>query len=373
MIISIYADNLRVFTSMMPQRGLLIQYIEDHPEHQFVFYLHSRFREEKVLSDFFGRLSKFSNWSLRILKTKQIISRAFQLLGYPSPILPNGSDVYISPDIETFGKANRPVINFLADMTVFDDIQHTSLSPFNSKFRRKCITGMSRRSDLLVVVSKFTRQRFLHYFPENESKTRVLYNGIDDLWFSQPAATLISINPYWIWMGGSFTSRKNLERLLEAYGALLSMNTAGIPEIQIVGLDQASVDRLKAYLNSAGLEQRVRIRSKVSTSELINLVDLSSGVLFPSIYEGFGLPVVEAFARGKPVLVSNVSSLPEISNEMGIMCDPNSVNSILHGLQTMLANPSSETLVSARRNWAGQFTYKVASKAFDQMIDEIRE
>jgi len=372
MTIAIYADPLSVFTSFMPQRGLITLLIRRRPEDKFVFYIHGRFLNHHVIVEFFKQLSMFSNWHIVKIWYPHKLTRIFQFLGFPFPLLPSNADIYISPDVETFGKHSKPVINFVADMTVFDDLENTSLSLFNSKFRRKSIRKMNGKSDAIVVVSKYTRTRYLHYFPKSIDKVQMIYNGINQKWFDNNVVTnSTSEVPFWIWMGGSYNSRKNLNRLFLAYKKLKSSSLSTVPKILLVGLDDDSKIRLFKILREYGLSDNVQIISKVPLDELINLVDKSKGLLFPSIYEGFGLPVIEVYSRGKNVLVSNITSLPEVSNNLGILCDPLSIESIYEGLLMMCGNQEDSEKRNLRISWAKQFSYENALISLNNIITTI--
>ena len=373
MIFAIYADNFRVFTSCQPQRGLLKQFIQDNPRDKFVFYLHKKFEADETITTFFEGLSNSDNWSFVFLRTPQKISRLKQLFGIASPNLPLGADFYISPDIETFGRHCRPVINFLADMTVFDDTRHTSLSKFNSWFRRVCISRMANRTDLILAVSQFTKSRFEYHFPHARNKVKVFYNGIDSQWFDQIKALKENKHdPYWVWMGAGYSSRKNIDRLLQAYNELRRDSRKPVPNLRMVGLDLDSIEVIRQKGHELNIQQFLILESKVPLIKLIEIVDLSAGLVFPSIYEGFGLPVVEAFSRGKAVLTSNVSSLPEISNGLGMLCDPTDVDSIRVGLSSMLDIMEDDEFAVARRTWAKQFNYRTASAMLYEILDELK-
>ncbi len=368
MVIAVYADNLRVFTSMMPQRGLLKQMMVNRPFDNFIFYLHKRFLSDTILSEFFSEIAELKNWEIRKIKRAQRLSRLLQVVGLPSPLLPRGADLYISPDIETFGKRCRPILNFLPDLTVYDDMRNTSLSRFNSWFRKICIRLMDRRSNLVVVVSQYTRSRYLHHFPGTRVPVKVIYNGIDSQWFNQEPTLRDGSLPqsYWIWMGGGFTSRKNLEGLLEAYKLLIDEKNA-LPDIILAGLDSDSIERMRAHLITCELTNRVHLKSKIPLQNLISLVDQSEGLLFPSLYEGFGLPVIEAYARGKMVMTSTVTSLPEVANGLAVFCDPANIESIKQSLLTMTKS-STPASVEELRTWASRFTYAQAASRLEELI-----
>ena len=363
MTIGIYADQLMVFTSSMPQRGVIRELIKSREEDIFIFFIHKKTLENPVIALFFEQIKSSSNWSVSLLNIPYRLTKILQLIGCEFPRLNNKADVYFSPDFETFGKQKHPVVNYLADMSVFDDPMHTSLSPFNNFFRKNGIRRMSKSSDCVVVISQFTADRFAAQFPSSKYKLRLVYNGIDDDWFKNVKEVSTPLKKYWIWMGGSYNSRKNLDRLLTAYRQLLKQVDRDMPHLIFAGLNEDSITRLTKVLEGMALSSYVTLKSKISLHELIKLVDNSEGLLFPSIYEGFGLPVIEAFARGKAVLTSGKSSLVEISNSKAVLCDPYSVDSIYTSmLQMLLPEKDEKKLIIERKEWASKFRYSVAAE-----------
>ena len=131
--------------------------------------------------------------------------------------------------------------------------------------------------------------------------------------------------------------------------------------------NQASIKEY-AYKNLPGL---VKIIPYQDIYKLKYLVKNSRGLLFPSFYEGFGLPVIEAFSQGIPVLHSNTSCLPEIAASLGISCDPYDLKSIEQGLLEMIFLNNEKEIVFKRKQWAGQFTYALAAQKFSSVIDGV--
>ena len=372
MTIGVYVDPLRIFTSSMPQRGLLIELLQLRNNDRFVFFVTRRFENDQVLQEFFKQIQHFGNWELVVLKLPVKFMRIMQLLGFAYPRLGRKCDIYFSPDIETFGHNCRPVINYLADLSVFDDKQNTSLSKFNTFFRARCIKFMDSRSDCVVLISEFSASRYRFHFPHSAGKLKVIYNGINPLWFSQPVKPFFEdAAPYWIWMGGSYTSRKNLDRLFQAYRMVKDKYRGKAPDIILAGLDQDSIIKLKEVLKQQSLSDFVKLYPKMSTTELISMVDGSEGILFPSNYEGFGLPVVEAFARGKPGLVAAVTSLPEVSRGLAVLCNPADVDSIGKGLVDLMAQIGHDSGAADRRMQASRFTYERAGLSFSKLIEQL--
>jgi len=135
---------------------------------------------------------------------------------------------------------------------------------------------------------------------------------------------------------GHCQPRKNLEKLLTAL-ASLSRRGVAFHFVQVGGIFTPAQRRLLA---SSGIEHRVRQMSRVPEETLVGLYNIADVFVLPSLYEGFGLPVLEAMACGTPVVVANVASLPEVVGDAGLLVDPHSSEAMAEGILRVLTDPS---------------------------------
>ncbi|MGB9776546.1 MAG: glycosyltransferase family 4 protein [Anaerolineae bacterium] len=135
---------------------------------------------------------------------------------------------------------------------------------------------------------------------------------------------------------GHCQPRKNLERLLTAL-ALLSRQGVAFHFIQVGGVFTPAQRRL---LENSGIEHRVRQMSHVSDEDLVGLYNVADVFVLPSLYEGFGLPVLEAMACGTPVVAADAASLPEVVGDAGLLVDPRSPEAIAGAIAQVLSNPA---------------------------------
>jgi glycosyltransferase involved in cell wall biosynthesis len=184
------------------------------------------------------------------------------------------------------------------------------------------------RADVIVAVSQFTRSRLEYYFPQYARKLRVVPGA--SMLRGGPTGERESSGDYFLFVG-TLEPRKNLPRLLRAYHQFVEAEPAARP-LKIAGgsgWGQQDIGRLVADL---GLSGRVQLLGKVDDAMLADLYGGAYALLMPSLYEGFGLPVVEALSMGVPVIVSRDSALSEVAGSAGIFVDPQSEREIRQAL-----------------------------------------
>jgi glycosyltransferase involved in cell wall biosynthesis len=200
------------------------------------------------------------------------------------------------------------------------------------------VPRLAQRARALITVSNFSRERIAEHCRVRAEKITVVYNGVDETFRPQDAGTIEALakrrslpRPYVLCVG-SLEPRKNLRRLLEAWGLLADRH----PDVWLVLAGAGGkVFRDPAWSH---LPPRVHMAGYLDDGELPALYAGAELFLYPSVYEGFGLPVAEAMACGTPVVCSNVTALPEVAGSAAMLVDPLDVESIANGVQTLLGD-----------------------------------
>jgi glycosyltransferase involved in cell wall biosynthesis len=193
----------------------------------------------------------------------------------------------------------------------------------------------------IISPSKSTKDDIIKNYNIPESKITVVYEGFDSSRFKPESKQKIEsikskyhIKGDYIIFVGTLQPRKNIERLIEAYGKL-SKEFDGL-SLVICGKKGWLYDSILEKSKSLKIEKNVIFTDYVPDNDLPALIGGAKVYVLPSLWEGFGIPVVEAQACGVPVVVSNTSSLPEIVEESGLLVDPESVDSIASGVRKAL-------------------------------------
>jgi glycosyltransferase involved in cell wall biosynthesis len=211
-------------------------------------------------------------------------------------------------------------------------------------YARAAMWGAVRRSDVILTVSEASKRDILRFFNVPAHKIVVVYNAIDERFWKLPAEEDVArvreryqLDHRFVLYVGNIKPHKNLIRLIEAFDELRK----GDEELKllIIGDEISKLPALRRAVHKHKLHKNVRFLGYLPDDTLAILYRLASVFVFPSLYEGFGLPPLEAMACGAPVVTSNVSSLPEVAGDAAVLVDPYDVGSIVDGIQRVLSDP----------------------------------
>ena len=213
-------------------------------------------------------------------------------------------------------------------------------------YARMAMWSAARRSDCILTVSEASKRDILHFFAVPPEKIEVIYNAIDERFSLDPTEEAIArvreryqLDQRFVLYVGNIKPHKNLVRLIEAFAALRRGELEDL-KLLIIGDEISKLPALRRAVHTLKLHKYVRFLGYQPDDTLAILYRLASVFVFPSLYEGFGLPPLEAMASGTPVITSNVSSLPEVTGEAAVLVDPHDVHSIEHGMRRVLTDPA---------------------------------
>ena len=227
-----------------------------------------------------------------------------------------------------------------------------------------------KKADCIITISKYVEREALEVVKIRDCRIITVYPGFSDIFKSDEGEEIKSrISGNYILYVGSIEPRKNLANLLKAYVLmpedikknfkLLLVGFKGWQNREILVL----LDKLKGAVNYLGY---------VNNAELAELYRKASCFVYPSFYEGFGLPPLEAMACGCPVVVSNVTSLPEVCGEAAYYVDPNDAESIAGGIEKVLRDEDlRQNMIEKGFERAKLFSWEKAAKEHLKIFEEI--
>ncbi|MCE5310769.1 MAG: glycosyltransferase family 4 protein [Acidobacteriales bacterium] len=285
----------------------------------------------------------------------------------------------------------KPYVVTVHDMSVllFEQVSSWRQSLRHYLFRRGLL-----RADKVIAVSEATRRDVEHYLNIPASRIRRIYNAPDPRFAAHPnpadarAAGPGSADherrrileryqisyPYLLYTG-TIRPQKNIPRMVEAF-AVLRGDLENHPvyhdlRLIIIGDEVTRNPTVRQAVNKTHMEQAVRFLGFVPFDTLRVFYESAAAFVFPSLYEGFGLPPLEAMASGTPVVTSNVSSLPEVTGDAAMIVNPDNVFDIARGIREVLLDPSlRRDLVTRGYSQAASFSWDVTAR---EVLDTYRE
>ena len=201
----------------------------------------------------------------------------------------------------------------------------------------------THRANRVLTVSEASKRDIQRYFSIADAKIDVIYNAIDERFGETPAPDEVErvrdryqLNAPYVLYAGNIKPHKNLERLIEAFHALRQDPDLAHVKLLIIGDEISKYAALRRAVHKYKLHKYVRFFGFVPDKTLAVLYRLARVFVFPSLYEGFGLPPLEAMASGTPVITSNVSSLPEVVGDAALLIDPLDATAIADAMRRVL-------------------------------------
>lgn len=286
----------------------------------------------------------------------------------------DGADLLWSPLMTLPWRCPVPAVVTVHDLTalLFPET-HTlkvrwSLLPF---LRRSLETARA-----VIAPSQATAADLAFHFPESAAKTRVVAEGVDPEFrpgtVDEIAATRAELGAPggYLFYAGTLEPRKNVDTLLTAWAALRREDEEATPPLVLAGgYGWGSKPLLKRIEALAPLG--VSYLGRVERAHLVRLFQAARAFVYPSLYEGFGLPPLEAMACGVPVVVGDSSSLPEVVGDAGLAVDPRDPGALAGAVKKLLADPALAAELSARGcERAARFTWEGAAAEMEEIFAE---
>ncbi|MCU0498846.1 MAG: glycosyltransferase family 4 protein [Anaerolineae bacterium] len=331
-------------------RRLLEAFVPFAPDHD-LRVLHN-FRMKETLSPVFPRLNCLTPCHHRYERT---------LLGLE--LSPHRFDLLHSPDfIPPRWGARRYVIT-VHDLAflLFENLQTAA----SLRYYRDQLASSLAQASQVITVSHATKADLLRLFDVPENRITVIWNGVHPRFQPLDPVTIEShLSAYpqlpreYLLFVGTIEPRKNLPTLLKAYHQLRDA-----PKLVLAGQKGWLSEETFQTIADLELQDAVILLSEIASEHLPALYNRALIHLFPSIYEGFGLPVLEAMACGTPTISSDRGSLPEVIGSAGLMVDPENVDAIADAIQQLLTDRAlADRLRADGLVWVKQFTWEQCAR-----------
>lgn len=250
------------------------------------------------------------------------------------------ADIFHATDHYIPKLKNTPVIATLMDAI---PLSHPHWAGSNLRSLKNWVWKKSSHwADHIITISDFSKKEIIKYFNINENKISVIRLGVDSSYFSRiephEIKKVLDKNKihcdYFLFIG-TLQPRKNVERIIQAY-LMLPANMRNKSQLVIAGKKGWGCDELVSTLKNQSIKSGILWLDSISEHEKKALMQQAIALVFPSLLEGFGLPVLEGFASQTPVITSNSTSLIEVAGDAALTIDPYDVNALSLAMKKVL-------------------------------------
>jgi glycosyltransferase involved in cell wall biosynthesis len=245
-------------------------------------------------------------------------------------------------------------------------------------YAKSAMWTATRKATRILTVSEASKRDILRFFAIPPEKVSVIYNAIDARFLGPADDTRMDLvrqryqldDPFVLYVG-NIKRHKNIERLIDAFGRIRAKGPDGLRLI-IIGDEISKYPAMRQAVHKHRLDKHVRFLGFQPHETLAAFYRLARAFVFPSLYEGFGLPPLEAMACGTPVVTSNVSSLPEIAGDAALLVDPYDTDAIADGMLKAVTDESLRaTLIARGLERARTFSWAQSVKEIHRIYMEV--
>jgi glycosyltransferase involved in cell wall biosynthesis len=254
-------------------------------------------------------------------------------------------------------------------VTVVHDVAFAVYPEFYSRAERlwmpRAIPATMRRAAGVVTVSRFSRDEIRRLYGIPEDRVTVAYNGVDPVFLGNgdAASATPRVEPPYFLAVGNLQPRKNLVTLIRAYRTLVARHPHVTERLVVVGQEFYAADAVLAEAADLTRAGRIVFTGYLPDAELVTLLRSATAFAYPSVYEGFGLPAVEAMAMGVPTLVSDVPVMREVTGDAAVRLPPTDPHAWAEALAGVAADGERRADLARRgRARAADFTWERAAR-----------
>jgi glycosyltransferase involved in cell wall biosynthesis len=289
--------------------------------------------------------------------------RLLRLIAEPALLFLDGNDVFFAPNFFVprrhlaAVRSLVPTVHDLAFLRLPHTVQRETLDNLHRHF-----PGVLFAADALIAVSAATASDLAGLAGVNPRRVHVIHEGVDPSFFAGGSNPPYGLPPRYLLFVSTLEPRKNVVNLLEGFARAVAQGYPG--ELLLVGRWGWHAEAAQQALERSPVRGRIRHLDYLAREALSDVMRGAEALVFPSLLEGFGLPVVEAMACGVPVIVSRASSLPEVAGEAGLYVDPASPAEIASAIMRLATDPLlRDCLSNAGRERAQRFRWEETARA----------
>ena len=241
------------------------------------------------------------------------------------------------------------------------------LNPAAQAYSRIMLSLAIKKADAVICVSHKTKQDLIEKLGASKDKITVIHHGVDPI-FQKEQKKMTGL--YFLCVG-IIKSHKNLGILLDAFIQLRKKSGLDL-KLRIVGKPDLKQKIVREWLNTISNEPNISLNVNVNDEELRGLYTNAAALVFPSLYEGFGFPILEAMASQTPVIAAHVSSIPEVAGNAALYFDPHSNSDLMGCMEKILGDSAMRNqLIQNGAERVKQFTWEKATSQLEHVYESV--
>ena len=342
-----------------------------HPEHQFFFYFDRKYSEKFIYN---------SNVNPIVLYPQARHPFLFLLwfeASLPLHFAHSKPDIFISPDGFLSLSSKVKSVSVIHDL----NFEHypEDIPFFMREYYRKMFPRFSRKASRIATVSQYSKSDIINLYHIEDSKIDVVYNGAGDgfkplsVLEQQQIREKFSMGNSYFFFVGTLHPRKNLVNLFKAFDQFKKSDTQGI-KLVVAGARMWWTDEIRQAYEGMEYREAVIFTGRVSDQDLSSLMASALALTYVSYFEGFGIPILEAFQCDTPVITSNITSMPEVAGNAAILIDPFSINSIADAMQKIASDAGfRKQLILAGIEQRNKFSWEQTAGRLWECVEKAME
>ena len=355
-------DGIAWFTYEIFKR-IVIQ----HPEHEFVFFF------DRPYDSYFIFAPNVKPVVVHPQARHSLLWYLFFEIGIKRNLSRKKIDLFISPDGWTCLNTNVKTINVIHDLN-FE--HHPSFIPFLTlRYYKHFFPRFAKKADRLITVSQFSKKDIVNLYQVDDEKIDVVYNAASDDFFEvdeetkkQTVQRLTNGVPYFVFVGSAH-KRKNVERIMQAFVQFREKYADF--KFVFAGSNKYWDEDIKKTFNNLKYKSDFVFTGYLSTSEMNCVLSSATALVYPSLFEGFGVPIVEGFSANVPVITSNVASMPEVAGKAALLVNPLSVEEIADAMEKVATDEHLRAkLIQLGKERKCAFSWDKSAQQFWNVIQE---
>ncbi len=356
-------EGVGIYTLEIVKRMVL-----NHPEDQFIFFFDRPYDEKYVFAKNVTPVVVYPP------TRHPFLWRIWFEVSLPYYLKKYKADVFFAPDGYMSIKAKVPTVLTIHDMAYlhYPEMIPTSVLKYYKKYNPQFV----EKADRIICVSNFVKEDILDNFKNvSPQKITCIHNACSKTNFSSKLSKEKTLQKYssgrgYIFYVGAIHPRKNIKNLIKAFEIFASQNAD--VDLLVAGRLGWKNDELKNTYEKSEFKERIKLLGYVEDESLTSILSHASIFVYPSLFEGFGLPILEAFHAEVPVISSNVTSMPEVAGDAAILIDPTSVEALSDAIVKLVDSKELRMeLIEKGKMQREKFSWDTAAAKVYELLEEV--